>query len=472
MKKAILSTAFSVLFLAACSPSSPAPRDASQPVTTMAGDDVSAQPMDELTHPEWSRDAVIYQINTRQYSEEGTFAAVETDLPRIKSLGVDILWLMPIHPIGEARRKGELGSPYAVKDFKAVNPELGTLENFRSLVDAAHALEMKIIIDWVANHTAWDNQLISEHPDWYTRDNDGNMQSPPGTDWADVADLDYSKEGLRDYMTGALTYWVEEVGIDGYRCDVAGMVPTDFWNTARIKLDAIKPVFMLAEWQEPELHTRAFNASYAWRWKEIMQDIVKGKADAGDMAGYYSDYQTNWPADAMRMTYTSNHDQNTWDGTPLEIYGDALEAAMVLQFTGEGIPLIYNGQEAGNDKQLEFFEKDLIRWNDDHRFQGLFRELVKLKTDNPALHNGAWGGRLTRIENSNAKKIFSFSRQKGGNSVLAIFNMSSEDQKLSFSEAFPQAIYMDFKTEIATSIDSATELSLKPWEYHILTHEK
>jgi len=239
--------------------------------TTQESVKLSPQNKATLQAPEWSKDAVIYQINTRQYSQSGTFKAVEQDLARIKSLGVDILWFMPIHPIGEVKRKGSMGSPYAVKDFQAVNTDLGTLEDFKSLVDAAHAMDMKVIIDWVANHTAWDNALMTEHPDWYTRNEKGEMQHPPETDWYDVADLDYSKQGLRDYMTESLLYWVRDVGVDGYRCDVAGMVPTDFWNSVRPKLDAIKPVFMLAEWQDPELHEKAFDASYAWRWNELAQ---------------------------------------------------------------------------------------------------------------------------------------------------------------------------------------------------------
>jgi glycosidase len=289
MRTHIISTAVLALLLTACTPAEVTQKSA------------EVTPTSAVKSPEWAKDAVIYQINTRQYSEAGTFKAVEKDLARIKSLGVDILWFMPIHTIGEAKRKGSLGSPYAVKDFRAVNPDLGTLEDFKSLVDAAHAQDMKVIIDWVANHTAWDNHLINDHPDWYTRNAEGEFQHPPETDWTDVADLDYSKAGLRDYMTESLLYWVRDVGIDGYRCDVAGMVPTYFWNDVRPKLDAIKPVFMLAEWEEPELHEKAFDASYGWRWKEIMQDIVNGKAVASDIAGYYTTKQVGlraqcaWP---------------------------------------------------------------------------------------------------------------------------------------------------------------------------------
>lgn len=416
--------------------------------------------------PEWARDAVIYQINTRQYSDAGTFEAVEADLARIKALGVDILWFMPIHPIGEEKRKGSMGSPYAVKDFRSVNPDLGTIEDFTSLVGAAHALDMKVIIDWVANHTAWDNHLITDQPDWYTRDEAGQMQHPEDTDWLDVADLDYAQKGLRDYMKESLLYWVRDVGIDGYRCDVAGMVPTDFWEDVRAALDEVKPVFMLAEWQEPELHNSAFDASYGWRWKEIMQDVVNGKANAKDMADYYTDYQNNWPKGAMRMAYTSNHDQNTWDGIPRDIYGDAYEAAMVLSFTGEGIPLIYSGQECANQKRLEFFEKDLIEWRCDDPLNELFRDLVQFKTDNPVLHNGAWGARAKVVENSEPQKIFSFSRHKDDNTVFVVVNLSDQTQSFQLSNGLPLGQYSQFGTNAPVTM-TGKDMSLPPWGWSI-----
>lgn len=441
-------------------------------ITEVAADEGHVQPItavttSSLTHPDWSRDAVIYQINTRQYSQDGTFKAVEADLDRIQSLGVDILWLMPIHPIGEARRKGELGSPYAVADFRKVNPELGTEDDFRSLVNAAHDRDMKVIIDWVPNHSAWDNWMITQHPDWYTRDANGEMTHPPDTDWFDVADLNYDSEALRDYMRESLAYWVEEFDIDGYRCDVAGMVPTDFWNSVRPRLDAIKPVFMLAEWQQPELHEEAFDASYAWQWKEIMQGIVAGEKTVADLAGYYRDYQSDWPDNAMRMAYTDNHDQNTWDGLTQEIYGDAYEAAIVLSFTGDGIPLIYNGQECDNRNQLEFFERDPIEWNCEAEIGNLFRDLVQLKTDNPALHNAPWGATTTIVETSNSKEVFSFIRRnEAGNAVLVVANLSDAPKSFAFTDSLAHGDYSAFRTEEALTIGSE-ERTLPAWGWAV-----
>ena len=463
MKQVLILTALALIF-AGCGSAEQTTERGAQKVQAKASYDT--QDNVKIKHPDWSKDAVIYQINTRQYSEKGTFKAVERDLVRIKSLGVDILWFMPIHPIGEVKRKGALGSPYAVKDFQAVNPELGTLQDFKSLVDAAHAKDMKVIIDWVANHTAWDNDLILTHPEWYTRNAEGEMQHPPDTDWLDVADLDYSKEGLRAYMTESLLYWVKEVGIDGYRCDVAGMVPTDFWNSVRPKLDEVKPVFMLAEWQDPELHEYAFDASYAWRWKEIMQEIVKGTKNASDIAGYYDDNQRNWPKDAMRMTYTENHDQNSWDGSTGEIYGEALDAAMALSFVGEGIPLIYNGQEAGNQKRLEFFEKDLIDWGQ-HPHRDLITKLTSLKENNSVLWNGAWGEPLTVLATSHPKDVFSFVRKDNKSAIVAIFNLSDKNVDVSFSNDTQNGNYRRFMTHETVTLTPETTLSLEPWDYRI-----
>jgi 1,4-alpha-glucan branching enzyme len=249
------------------------------------------------------------------------------------------------------------------------------------------------------------------------------------------------------------------------------MVPTDFWEGVRPKLDAVKPVFMLAEWQEPELHNSAFDASYAWRWKEIMQDIVKGKTNAQDMIGYYIDYQSKWPEGSMRMAYTSNHDQNTWDGLPQDIYGDAYKAAMALSFVGEGIPLIYNGQEAGNSKRLEFFEKDLIEWDETHSNNQMFERLVALKTENEALHNGRWGAPKIFIENDNAEMVLSFMREQNGNRVFAIFNLSPQPQTVSLKDEMIDGTYNQFNDDKPVTIKAGEVMSLSPWAYHVFTQQ-
>lgn len=432
------------------------------------------RPYIQLSHPDWAHDAVIYQINTRQFTQEGTLNAAAEHLPRLAALGVDILWLMPIHPIGEAQRKGTLGSPYAVQDYRAVNPDLGTLADMRAFVGVAHDLGMVVILDWVANHTAWDHAWVTEHPDWYSTDIAGAMQHPPGTDWTDVADLNFEAVGLRREMAEAMAFWVEDVGVDGFRCDVAGFVPLDFWEGVRARLTREKPVFMLAEWQTRDVHARAFDASYAWGWKEAMQDGL-ARQSAGPVRAYYADHANTWPAHAMRMHYTANHDQNTWDGTAREMYGEGLEMAMILSFTGEGIPLIYNGQEAGLNHRLAFFEKDEIVWRE-HPHGAFLERLIALKTEHSALWNGRWGAPLVSIENTMPDQVFSFIRQDKAGGVFVMANFT--DQTLAFTldrraSSVLEGTWRDaFSGEVMTLIGDGDgggdgALRLDPWGYGV-----
>ena len=437
----------------------------------LAQPDYTPRDVVEVQNAEWTRDAVLYQLNTRQFTSEGTFAAAQKELPRIAAMGVDIIWLMPIHPIGEANRKGSLGSPYAVRDYRAVNPEFGSEAEFRAFVDEAHRLGLKVILDWVANHSAYDNPLTLSHPEWYTRTPEGALMSPAGTDWSDVADFDYTQPGLRQYMTESLVYWVREFGIDGYRADVAGYVPTDFWETARAELDKVKPVFMLAEWEQRDLHARAFDATYGWGWKEAMQRLVKDGTGAGAMRGYYAGQSETWPHAAMRMVYTENHDQNSWDGVANEIYGPAYEAAMALSFTGPGLPLIYNGQEADNDRMLKFFERDPIVWREG-KHAALIATLIALKTDNPALHNGRFGALLVEVPSNATADVFAFTRGQAGERVFAVFNLSPRPQQVTFQYARHHGRYADALSGEAMTFVGGETLALAPWGYRIFTETK
>ncbi len=427
------------------------------------------RPYIELTNPAWSRDAVIYQINTRQFTPEGTFRAAMAELPRLQALGVDILWLMPIHPIGVENRKGTLGSPYAVRDYFDVNPDFGTKADFKAFVDAAHAQGMRVILDWVANHSAWDNPLRDQHPEYYVRTWNGNFRPTLWLDWSDIIDFDYQQAGLRQYMTSALTYWVREYGVDGYRADVAGMVPTDFWDNARAELDAIKPVFMLAEWQYPELHRRAFDASYAWDWHNAMHAIGNGEGDVGGLFGYYSSDDAAWPHGAMRMLFTSNHDKNSWDGTEYELFGPALANVTALTFIADGIPLIYNGQEAGNARRLEFFEKDPIVWpTNEHPNAAEYRRLIAFRDANPALHNGQWGAEMVPVVNSAHPRVFSFVREKDGNKVFGVFNFSAEPQDVGFTDGPFAGDYSDYRDGSAVTVAADTRLTIPAWGHRVL----
>ncbi len=431
----------------------------------IAAPDYTPQPYVKLTHPAWSKNAILYQVNTRNFTPEGTFAAAEKQLPRLKALGVDIIWLMPIHPIGAEHRKGSLGSPYSVRDYRGVNPEFGNLADLKSFVAAAHRLGMHVILDWVANHSAWDNPLRAEHPDWYDHDWKGANRPTPWWDWEDVIDFDYSKPGLRQYMTEAMAYWVREADIDGFRCDVAGYVPLDFWETARAELDAIKPVWMLAEFDQRDIHARAFDASYAWKWNNALHDIAQGKADVTALFGYYSEAASAWPAAAQRMVYTENHDQNAWEGTEFERFGPNLENAIALSFIGEGIPLIHNGQEAGNPRRLKFFERDPIEWRE-HPNAALFRRLISFRKAHPALANAPWGGEMVPVVNTAPKQVLSFVRQRGADKVLALFNMSATPQRIGFSDGPVTGTYRDFDGAPVT-IKAGDTVTLAPWSWRV-----
>jgi glycosidase len=436
-------------------------------VSSVNLDAYQPKPSVRITHPEWSKNATIYQINTRQFTDEGTFRAAEAHLPRLKELGAVILWLMPVQAIGRKNRKGTLGSPYAVKDYYAVEPDLGTFDDLKHFVRAAHEHGLYVILDWVANHTAWDCNLVNEHPEWYSRDWKGDYRPTPWWDWVDIIDLDYGKAELRHYMTEAMKYWVSEVDIDGYRCDVAGFVPTDFWETVRAELDEIKPVFMLAEWEARDLHTAAFDMTYAWSWNETMHRIAMGKGDLEQLRIYYAWNEKAFPSDIMRMMFVSNHDKNAWEGTEFEQFGDAREAAIVLSVVSDGMPLIYSGQEAGNDKRLEFFERDPIVWRD-HPQGELYRRLFELKRTNTALWNAHWGAKMIAVPNSAGEGIFSFVRANERDKVFAVFNLSPNDHTVNFAETLCHGDYLDFNAGVGVVVDAATSMDLAPWSYRVL----
>ena len=424
-------------------------------------------PYVKIKHPEWSKNAVIYQINTRQFTKEGTFKAAEKHLPRLKELGADILWLMPVHEISVKNRKGTLGSPYSVKDYYSVNPEFGNLDDLKSFVKAAHAQGMRVILDWVANHTAWDNNLVTEHPEWYERDYKGNFRPTPWWDWSDIINLSYKNEGLRKYMTDALKYWVREADVDGYRCDVAGFVPVDFWNNTRKELDQIKPVFMLAEWESRDLHAEAFDMTYAWTWYEKMEQVAQGKAkDLGGLFVYYSWNESSFPKDAIRMVGVSNHDKNAWEGTEFELFGEGLQAAMVLSVVGEGMPMIYNGQEAGNPKRLKFFEKDEIVWKP-HPNGELYKKLFALKKKNSTLLNWGHEATMTLVPNTKPDKVFSFVRQNEKDKIFAVMNFSAVPQIVTFKETLYHGKYTEYFTGKPSDLDASAKMTLKPWSYQV-----
>lgn len=420
------------------------------------------------SHHNWSKNANIYEVNIRQFTPEGTFKAFEEHLPRLKEMGVDILWLMPVHPIGEVKRKGTLGSYYSIKDYKAVNPEFGTMEDFKSLVEKVHEMDMKLILDWVANHTSWDNWWIKENPDWYTKDSLGNFVAP--YDWTDVADLNYDNMEMREAMTDALKFWVVEADIDGYRCDVAGEVPTDFWEDAVSQLREIKPVFMLAESEEPEHHNEAFDMTYAWELHHLMNMIAKGEAPADTILEYYERQDSKFPSKAYRMIFTSNHDENSWNGTEFERMGDGAQTFAVLSATLPGMPLIYSGQEAAFDRRLEFFEKDQIDWGN-YEYKDFYHKLLKLKHENQALWNGDFGGEMTVLETGAPEDVFVFLRQKNDNLVFTLTNLSPEKQNLNIETSIAEGNYQELFSGDLSEIGNNMSISLEPWEYRVFVKQ-
>jgi 1,4-alpha-glucan branching enzyme len=415
-----------------------------------------------VQHPEWSKNASIYEVNVRQFTPEGTFNAFAEHLPRLKELGIDILWLMPIHPIGIENRKGSLGSYYSVKDYYAVNSEFGTDEDFRNLVAKAHELGLYVIIDWVANHSAWDTEQIKNNPEWYTKNENGEIIAPVD-DWSDVADFNYDNPEMREFMIDALKYWVKEFNIDGYRCDVAGMVPIDFWNDVRRELDKIKPVFMLAEANEPEMHNFAFDMTYAWDMHFLWNEIAQGKKNIADLVSLIEKEKIKYPAHAYHMNFTSNHDENTWKGTEYERLNSAVKTFAVLSVTMPGMPLVYSGQESCLNKRLRFFDKDTIDWTVNCELDELYTSLLKLKKENQALWNGEFGGELVRIPTSADDKVFAFIREKEGNKIISVFNLSTE--KVDFTMNFDAGTesFIDVFSNSALS----NNLSLDAWGYMV-----
>lgn len=419
----------------------------------------------KVIHPDWVSDATIYEVNTRQFTHEGTFKAFETHLSRLNELGVKIIWFMPIHPIGELNRKGSLGSYYSVRDYLAVNPEFGTLDDFKQVVSKAHEFGMKVIIDWVANHTSHDALLIKENPDWYVYDSIGRVISP--FDWSDVAKLDYSKKELREYMINAMKFWVKDIGIDGFRCDVAAEVSVDFWNEARKELDVIKPVFMLAEAEEPELQKYAFDADYAWKFHKIMNQIAQNKESVNGLEKYLLNSIAVYPKNTIKLNFITNHDENSWNGAEFERMGESFKTFAALSFVIPGIPLIYSGQEVGLNKRLKFFEKDDIIWTDSLSLTPFYKKLVELKKTSSVLAVGDNGADILRIKSSNDSCVFSFLRKNETEKLFSIFNLSDKDLKITLEGDEYVDIFNDYMSGESKIFVKGEELNLKPWEFHI-----
>jgi glycosidase len=425
------------------------------------------------TPPAWSRRAVIYEVNVRQFTPEGTLAALQRHLPRLQRLGVDILWLMPVQPIGVKNRKGTLGSYYAIGDYTAINPEFGTEADFKSFVNAAHARGMKVILDWVANHTAFDHPWITQSPDYYVRRADGtiiNARDNEGrdTDWTDVAELDFTNAAMRRAMIGDMRWWVDRMGIDGFRSDVAGGVPTDFWVDARRELrKSRRDLFMLAEAEDPGIHA-GFDMTYAWRLHHLLNEVAKGAKGTGALDEYFVADDSLFPGDRYRMTFTSNHDENSWNGTEFERMGANHLPAFVIAATSQrSMPLLYTGQEASLSKRLRFFEKDTVNWSG-VPLDSFYRTLFDLKHRQPALANGAWGGAQVPLNSNAGDRVYAYTRTKGANTVLVAVNFGDAPARVTYRALPRTGAYTDWFTRARVPLGAQGVIDIPAHGYRVL----
>ena len=422
-------------------------------------------------HPEWSYSAVLYEMNIRQLTPQGTLRAAEQKLESLRELGIDAIWLMPIYPIGEEGRKGSLGSYYSIRDYKAVNPEFGEMADLDSFVKRAHSLGMKVLLDWVANHTARDAKWLKTKPaDWYEREEDGSAKVP--WDWTDTAKLNYANRDVWRGQIEAMRFWVEQHDIDGFRCDMAMLVPIEFWQEASAELHRIKPdIFMLAEAEEDNLFDNAFNMSYQWNIHHIMCDIAKGARRVWDLRNAIHAERAKYPREAMRLSFTSNHDENSWSGSEQSRFGAALEVMRAMTFLMPStMPLIYTGEEVGYDHSFAFFERDPIPADAyvENRTTALYRRLTALKHRERALCAAERGGEMIEIENNAKDCMMTFVREVDGSRVVAIMNLSPYTIHADFNTGIYAGAYCDAMTGERFILDSHVECDIAPWQYRIL----
>lgn len=432
--------------------------------------------------------SVIYEANIRNYSPEGTFNAFTKDIPELKKLGVKIVWLMPVYPISMKNRKATgdlsiediqdpeerkkyLGSYYAISDYTAINPDLGTMEDFQNLVNTAHENGMYVILDWVANHTGWDHKWITEHPEYYHKNAKGEVTDPlnPETGeswgWTDVAHLDYTSKVLYEPMKNEMLYWVKEHNIDGFRCDVADNVPTEFWQFAVPKLKEVKPVFMLMESNKAYLFNGIFDMGYGWNAHHLMNDIAKGEKTVADWDALMVKQESDYKKEDIWMNFTSNHDENAWNGSEYERMGGAAEAFAALTYVMPGMPLIYTGQEYDFDRRLKFFEKDQISHERGKMF-GIYETLGVLKNTNEALNGGKHPADYNRIATSMDKNILAFAREKDGEKVIFVANLTKDTQTFTLPV---EGTYTNYITGEKVRLAPGQEHKFEPWQYWVLT---
>lgn len=426
-----------------------------------------------MKHAAWSYDAVIYEMNIRQMTPEGTFRAAAERLPLLRSIGVDALWLMPVYPIGRTNRKGSLGSYYSISNYCAVNPEFGTMEDFDALVAEAHRLGMRVLLDWVANHTSRDAVWLSERPySWYERNADGSAKVP--CDWDDTAKLNYADRDVWQGEIDAMAFWLKNHAVDGFRCDMAMLVPIEFWQTARAELQKIKPdLFMLAEAEEQNLFDRAFDASYTWEMHHILCDIAQGRRRVWDLRNYIYADRDRYPSWAMRLMFTSNHDENSWNGSEFARFGAAAETMAALTFLlPQSLPLIYTGQEFGYDHSFAFFDKDPMPPMQKNRFTEMYRRLCSIKHDNRALRSADEGGSFVEINNNAPDCMMTFVRESGDDRVVALMNLSPYNVLSDYHTGIYAGDYLDAMTGGDYTLCEHVWGDTPPWSFRILVKKR
>lgn len=408
----------------------------------------------------WADHATMYEVNIRQYTPEGTFNAFAKHLPRLRNMGVNLLWFMPITPISKKMRQGALGSYYACSSYTEINPEFGTLNDFKLLVDEAHRLGFKIIIDWVANHTGWDHHWTIEHPEWMMRDETGNFTEKNG--WKDVIDLNFDVPEMRSALIEAMHFWVNECDIDGFRCDMAHLVPLDFWITARSSFKETKPLFWLAECEVVDYH-QVFDATYAWWWMHESEKYAKSQSTLHDIRNVLHAY-SQYPTGAIKLFFTANHDENSWNGTEMEKYGLAAKAWAVFCFTWKGMPLIYSGQETKNTKRLKFFDKDLIEWSDEPALHEFYASLATLRNQNQAVQYGETF--ILPAEHDN--ELMAFFRKKEDQVVLVLLNVSEQNKlNITINHPWLHGRFKNIFSQLEFNFNCIENFELQAGEYFV-----
>ena len=421
--------------------------------------------MDSEFHPpEWAVDSNIYEVNLRQYTAEGSFQAFAKHLPRLRDMGVEILWFMPVTPISLLGRLGTLGSYYACSDYLTTNPEFGTIEDFQKLIVEAHQLGLKILIDWVANHTGRDHVWTTKHPEYYKKNAEGQFFDANG--WADVIDLDYDSPALQTEMINCMRFWVENCHIDGFRCDMAMLVPLEFWKKARTELDQIRSLFWLAECEEIVYH-EVFDITYTWKLLHSMEDYWKKTSDMQALFRVLYYYAHQFPPKALRAYFTSNHDENSHNGTEYERLGNATLPFAVFCCLYDGLPLIYSGQELPNKKRLLFFDKDEMDWNQPCLLHDFYKTLLQLRKSKGALKSRGLETRAMKLSNTSEATVLSFLRRYQREEVLVLLNLSPESQPVIITGQTLAGSYKDAFDSTKPDFISGQPLLLKAWDYRV-----